>query len=139
MVVNRKVTGRASSVPAGLAAGAITALGITLVTSLFVAYLVSGEYIGQDKIGYGAIFVLLMASAIGSWFAIRKIKKMPIQMAALSGLLFYVMLLSMTALFFGGQFNGMAVTLVFVLVGSGAGGIMASARSKKQKQKYHKF
>ena len=139
MVANRKVTGRASSVPAGLAAGVITAMGITLLTSLLVAYLVSGEFIEQDKIGYGAIAVLLLSSGIGARLAITKIKKMPIQIAALCGLLFYIVLLLMTALFFGGQFDGMGVTLVVVLLGSGAGGIMTSGKPKRQKRKYHKF
>ena len=64
---------------------------------------------------------------------------MPIQIAALCGLLFYVVLLLMTALFFGGQFDGMGVTLVVVLLGSGAGGIMTSGKPKRQKRKYHKF
>ena len=139
MVVNRKVTGRASSVPAGLATGALMGLAITLLSSAFAAYMMSREILTQDKIGYSAMVILILSSCVGAWITASRIKKMPLQMAAASGLLFYVLLLSMTALFFDGQYDAMGVTLVMVLIGSGAGGILASGVPKRRKRKYHKI
>ena len=139
MVLNRKVTGRASSVPAGLVAGVLCELVLTLIISVVSAYLVSAEFVSQDKIGYCAIAVLIMSSIVGTTVTIKRIKKMPIQMAAINGLLFYGLLLAMTALFFGGQYDGMGITLLVVALGSGVGGIMASRKSNRRKQKYYKI
>lgn len=139
MVVNRKVTGRASSVPAGLVTGALTALAITLITSYLAAFMVSRELLDRDMFGYCAIAMLILASFVGSKVAVAKIKKMPLRMAAASGLVLYVLLLSITALFFDGQYDAMGVTLVVVLIGSEAGGMLASGKPKRRKQKYHKI
>lgn len=139
MVVNQKVTGRASSVPAGLATGALTGLAITLITSYLAAYMASRELLDRDVFGYCAMAVLILASFVSAKVAVAKIKKLPLQMAAASGLLLYVLLLSMTALFFGGRYDALGVTLVLVLIGSGAGGILASGKPKRRKQKYHKI
>lgn len=139
MVVNQKVTGRASSVPAGLATGGLTGLAIMLIISYLAAYMASRELLDRDMFGYCAMAVLILASFVSAKVAVAKIKKMPLQMAAASGLVLYVLLLSMTALFFGGQYDAMGVTLVLVLIGSGAGGILASGKPKRRKQKYHKI
>ena len=139
MVVNRKVTGRASSVPAGLATGTMTGFLIALLLSALAAYLVSCEMLSMNKIGYSAMIVLILSSCIGAWIAGKRIKKMPLQMAVASGLLFYIMLLSMTALCFGGQYGAMGSTLLFVMIGSGAGGVLASGTAIKRKRKYHKI
>ena len=139
MVANRKMTGRASSIPNGLAVGALSGLVISIFASVTAAYLISAEILAQDKIGYCAMVVLMLASFVGAMVADRRIKKMPIQMAAISGLLLYLILLSMTALFFGGQYEGMGVTLLIVMIGSGAGGILSTCIPKRRKQKYHKI
>ena len=139
MVANKKVTGRASSVPGGLASGMLTGLVITLLASAFAAYLASREVLAQDMFGYCAMGVLVLASFAGAAVAVRRIKKMPLQMAVASGLLLYVMLISMTALFFGGQYDAMGITLVLVLIGSGAGGILASGKPVSRKRKYHRI
>jgi hypothetical protein len=139
MVVNQKVTGRASSVPAGLATGALTGLAITLIISYLAAFMASRELLDRDMFGYCAMAVLILASFVSAKVAVAKIKKMPLQMAAASGLVLYVLLLSMTALFFGGQYDALGVTLVLGLIGSGAGGILASGKPKRRKQKYHKI
>ena len=139
MVVNRKVTGRASSVSAGLATGTITGFLLALLLSALAAYLVSCEMLSMNKIGYSAVVVLILSSCVGGWIAAVRIKKMQVKMAAISGLLLYVLLLSMTALFFNGQYDAFGVTLLLVLLGSGAGGILASRKTRRRKLKYHKI
>lgn len=138
MVINRKVTGRASSIPAGLAIGACSSMGITVLLSVLAAGLVSGERIQEGSIGYLAMFILLVASAAGALVAGNKIKKMRLQVAALSAVIYFCLLLGVTALFFGGQYEGMGVTLVMVLLGSGAGGmatVFAGGSGKRYKHK----
>ena len=139
MVVNQKVTGRASSVPGGLATGVTIGLGITLITSYLAAFMASRELLDRGAFGYCAIAVLLLASFVDAKIAVAKIKKMPLKMAAASGLLLYVLLLSLTALFFGGQYDAMGATLIVVLIGSGAGGVLCPGKPGRGKRKYHKI
>ena len=53
MVVNRKVTGKTSSMPAGLAMAAAVSLGTTLILASVIAKLVSSEKLAEEHIGYG--------------------------------------------------------------------------------------
>lgn len=140
MVVNQKVTGRASSVPVGLAIGAGMSLGITLLLSVLAAWLISAEYIREEGIGYLVMIILLAASASGGTLAGYKIKKMKMQVSALTGVIYFALLLALTALFFGGQYEGMGTTLVMVLLGSGAGGMAGSFRTGSfQKSRHRKI
>ena len=138
MAANGKVTGRASSIPAGIATGALLSLAMTLLLSGILAYLVSRETIDLNAIGYCAMVTLIVSAGIGAWVSAKRIKKMPIQMAGICGLVFYMMLLSITALFFGGQYDAMGVTFLAVLAGSGGGGVLSASRPKKVKRKHYK-
>lgn len=117
MVVNQKVTGTASSMPGGLAAGAVVSLVITLAGSVLSGILVSKEMIGESAIGYCALGILLLSSSLGAATAIGRIKHRKLMVCAMSGTLYYGMLLAMTALFFGGQYQGMGVTALAVFCG----------------------
>lgn len=138
MVVNRKLTGRASSLPSGIGTGVLISMTMTLLLSALAAYLISGEIIGQDKTGYCAMITLALSSGAGAWIATGRTKRMPVQTAALCGVGYFLLLLSLTALFFGGQYDGMGVTLIVVVIGSGAGGLLALRRPKRRKQKHYK-
>lgn len=138
MVANRKVTGRASSFPAGIAAGILSGLTLTLLISLFTAYLISAGVVCQDKTGYCAMATLVLSSGTGAWVGAKRIKRMPMQTAALCAAGYFLLLLSLTALFFGGQYDGMGVTFLIVIIGSGAGGVLAAKEPKKRKQKHYK-
>lgn len=119
MVANRKVTGNASSMPAGLAVGSLAALGITFVGSALAGYLVSSERLPESAIGWCAMVILLVSSVLSAAVAVRKIKHRRVYVCALSGVIYYGVLLAMTALFFGGQYQGMGVTALVVLAGCG--------------------
>lgn len=118
MVTKNKATGRASSLPGGLAWGAAVSLGLTLMGSALVAFLVDRGTMGVDGIGYGALVILVISSLGGAWVAWKKIKRLRLQVCLISGGIYYFMLLGMTILFFGGQFCGMGVTALMVACGS---------------------
>ena len=118
MIINRKATGRASSMPIGVLAGGACALAGTMLTSAVLAKLVDMEIIPQDKIGYGIMALLLLCAFLGANEACRRVKRQYLIVSAISAGFYYSMLLSVTALFFGGQYSGMGVTAVLVLCGS---------------------
>ena len=124
--MNQKMTGRASTIPGGLAIGETVGMLITLLIVVVGAVLVSNEVIDFENIGYCSMIALVLGSVTGAVTAVKKIKRRKFLMGVLSGVVYYLMLLMVTALFFGGQYRGMGVTLLLVLGGSIAGAIMAN-------------
>ena len=130
MTLNGKVTGRAMTMPAGIAVGCGGAALVTAAGSALVAKLISDEVLVDTAIGYGAMLIVLLASALGAAVSAAKVKRRRLQVCLLSGLVYYGMLLGMTALFFGGQYQGMGVTALLVLAGTGTV-ILLGTREKK--------
>lgn len=119
MVTNRKISGKAATLPGGVGIGAVTALGWTLVGSAVLAKLIELEKLPETAVGYGAMVILLTASFLGAVIAYHKVKKHRAQVSLLTGAAYYLTLLAMTALFFDGQYTGMGVTALVILAGSG--------------------
>lgn len=118
MIRNHIATGRALSIPAGLATGLCISLVTTLILSALLAKLVSTEKVEWGNIGYGIMIILLLTSVIGSKATCIMIKRRKLIGCLLAGLLYWLSLIMITALFFGGQYDGMGVTGFIVLCGS---------------------
>lgn len=117
---NRKNDGRAMTLPGGSLAGAFCALMWTLAAAGILSWLIQKEYLSENAVGYGSMIILLSASVIGGIAAQKKVKRRRLACGLLSGLEYFLMLLAMTALFFGGQYRGFGVTALLVFGGSGA-------------------
>ena len=120
MTYNRKVTGRALSAPASFGIGICFSLGITLILSIILAKLISSEKLEWSNVGYGIIAILLISSVIGSKITCVALKRRKIMSCLISGVLYWLGLLMITALFYGGQYSGIGVTGVIILCGSAA-------------------
>lgn len=134
MVVNQKVTGTAKSMPGGLAAGWAASALVTLLGAIVVAYLLDSEIMQMSAIGYGAMFILLAASVLGALLAYRCIRRQRLVVCLVSGGIYFLSLLALTALFFGGQYEGIGVTGLVILGGSLAVGLLGL----KQKRGGHR-
>ena len=66
MLMNRKPTGRAASMPVGLACGAAASLSITLFASAMIAKMVETENLVESGVGYGIMMTLMTASFFGA-------------------------------------------------------------------------
>lgn len=139
MVVNRKTTGTALSMPAGLGMGTLISAGITLLGAMVVAWLVSRETIPESSVGYGTIVILLLSSILGSWAAVKKVKRQRLVVSLLTGLCYFLLLLACTALFFGGQYSGIGVTAIVILASSAAVGLMGLKGEGGHKMKRKKY
>lgn len=142
MVINKKITGRAQPMPAGFAIGLAVGLTLTLVGTSIVANMILSEKIAESAIGYGAIVILLISSAIDAWLAAALIKRRWMIVCLGAGGIYYLTLLGITALFFGGQYQGMGVTALVVLGGCGAVGVLGlkgeNAGGKRRKKYRHR-
>ena len=133
MTVNRKVTGTAVTMPVGIGIGCGISLILTILGAGVVAKLISMEVLQETAIGYGAMMIILAATICGGAIAVHKVKKRMLLVSALVGAIYYTVLLAMTALFFGGQYQGMGVTAMLVLAGCGVVVLMSSREKKPRK------
>ena len=128
---HQRVTGRAASVPGGMAAGGVTSLMSTVTLAAVLAKLVSVGILDQEKIGYGIMVLLMTASFLGATVAQWRIQRRRSLMCMISGGIYFLMLLSITALFFGGQYTGIGATALMVLAGTGIAALRAGRAAEK--------
>ncbi len=112
-----KVSGKALGIPAGIAIGDLVSLIISIAGAAVSAWLVSSGKIGEGGIGYAAMIVVALAAAVGAWISTALIKRLRLQMCMLSGGCYFLTLLAITALFFGGQYQGIGVIAIVILCG----------------------
>ena len=135
MVKTKKTTGRAASIPAGLASGALVNILITLMLTAVIAKMVQSGLLSQDQIGYGIMFLLFFSSVAGAMTAQSRVKHRRMLVSLLSGLIYIVILLSVTALFFGGQYAGFGVTVLLIMGGTGTVAILSGSRGGRPHKK----
>lgn len=139
MVVNKKVTGKSKPMAVGLTMGTAISLAVTLLGAAVMANLVLSEKLAEEAIGYGAMVILLLASTLGAWISAGLVKRRWMVVCLGAGGCYYLMLLSITALFFGGQYQGMGVTALLVLGGCGAVGLLGLRGDKSGRKKAKKY
>ncbi len=123
------------SVPMGLALGGGCSLLITILSAALLAWMVDREKLAWEDIGYGIMVTLLLASVLGARLAYGRIKRQQLLVCTLTGVVYLGMLLSITALSFGGQYDGALVSAVLILGGSGAAGLIPVGGHRKTARK----
>ena len=114
---NRKQSGRAVAMPVGLIWGTAVSSLVTLVGVIVSAKLIDAGTIQQSGVGYAVLVTLLMSAFLGATVSVRKIKRQILAVCALSGIAYFLILLSTTALFFGGQYEAVGATVLVILGG----------------------
>ena len=112
--------GRAMTIPGGALLGAVYALLWTLIASGLLGWLIQTEQLAEKSVGYGSMVILLTASMLGAGMAYRKVKHQRAIVCLTSGGIYLMLLLAVTALFFGGQYSGFGVTVFLIMGGSAA-------------------
>ena len=138
MVANRKVTGTALSLPAGIGFGLLLSLGMTLLGCALIAWLMLTQKLQEEAIGYASIAVLALASAAGAFLSAGLVKRMRAQVCLMTGAGYYLVLLGCNALIFGGQYAGLGVTAVVIFLGCGCAALFGIVRQKGSKGKFRK-
>lgn len=118
MTVNRKPTGRASSIPAGLGWGTAVSMAMTFLGAAAVAKLIDGGMMDWSKCGYGVLGILLLSAWMGALVAAGKIRRMRLSVCMAMGGIYFCCLMLITALFFGGQYSGVGETALLIFCGS---------------------
>ncbi len=130
MVMDRKPTGRTSSMAGGLTAGGCVSLTTTLAAVALLAKLVDMERVAWENVGYGIAAALLLSSYLGAITAYGKIRRQRLMVCTAAGAVYFGILLSVTALFFGGQYEAVGVTAALVFGGSTTAGLIGLREQK---------
>ena len=128
-----KGTGRAMTMPGGIAVGTGISLCVTMALSLVVAWLVERGILRQENVGYGVMGVLLLSSAWGSAVAKSKVERKKNVVCLAAGGCYFLSLLAITASIFGGQYSAVGVTGLLILGGSGVAALMGSRVRRRGK------
>lgn len=131
MLVNQKPTGRTMTIPGGLAVGTLTGLAVTVALSALLALLVNMELIERDNTGYAIMLLLLTSSAAASAIAYRRIRRRKLPVYIMAGVAYFLSLLAVTALFFGGQFHGVYACAAMVAAGSMGAFLLSGKRNQR--------
>ena len=131
--------GKAASIPAGILTGGITGLAISVAGAMLAGKMLDLEWIPMTSIGYLAMVILLVSAYTASQSAWARVKHKRAAVSMGAGGSYYLMLLAVTALFFGGQYTGMGVTALLVLAGSGSSVLIGLYRKQPgNRGKYRK-
>ena len=128
----KKQTGQAPSTVRAIGYGTALATIWTLVCAMILAKLIDGEVLAMEKVGYGSMATQLSAVFVGATAAYRRGGHMGMSCGQAVGLSYYLLLLLVNALFFGGHFTGMGITLMLVALASG-GAVLAAGRGSGRK------
>lgn len=134
MAATIKSNGKASSIPAGLAIAALVSMVITLMLSSVIAVYINSEKISWIQSGYWIMGMLFLASYVGGKCAFASIKRQKIAVSIMSGILYWGLLLCVTALFFGGDYGSVWETAGIIGAGSG----VAALVSVPKRRSYHR-
>jgi len=136
MGIKKKTSAKtAASLPVGIGLGVLVSFIVTLIGAGAVTHLVATEAMEENSIGYGVIGVLLIASMIGAWFAASQTKRLRLQVCLLEGVGYFLALIATTALFFGGQYQGVWASGITILLGCMIMAIVPMFGQRKMKVK----
>jgi len=136
MAITRNHTGKATSVPGGLAVAGLTSIMTTVTFSAIIAGFLEKEIITWHHAGYWIMAMLFVASFAGSKMAYVSIKRQRLIISIMSGMLYWGLLLCITAMFFGGNFSAIWETSGIIAAGSGTAALVSIPYRKKQKKKH---
>lgn len=135
MATRIKPTGKTNSVPGGLAIAAFVSMMITFTLSAIIAGLLNTEKITWMQAGYWIMGMLFLASFVGGECAFVSIKRQRFAISIMSGVLYWGLLLCVTALFFGGDFGAVWETAGIIGAGSGVAALISVPKRKKYRKK----
>lgn len=132
----KKPTGRAPSLGKSVAVGVALGAAWTVLCAVIIAKLVDSEVLAMENIGYGSMVAVLSAVFMGASLAGKRAGHMVVQASAISGVAYFVCLLLVNALFFGGSYTGLGITAVLIAVAT-ALALLAAGKGRPAKRRRH--
>lgn len=138
MTAGQRTQGKVRSVPVSMLLSVGGELPLMIILCWVLAKLIDTELIPETTLPYGVWGILLISSFTGAQIACKRVGKYKLLCCLLSGCVFMGSLLSMTALFFEGQYDAVGGTVSAILLGCLLGILpvcLQKSRRKKRRKK----
>ena len=124
-----------------LAVSVVIGMGISVAVSLLGAIVITvltmNEMIADQTIDYCVLALILIASIVGNLVSMLLEKRKLMIISIATSIAFALVLLAITAMFFEGQYHGVAATLL-VIIGGGISSMLIVGRAISRPKSYHK-
>ena len=117
MKAKRFYNGKRGSVLSGFTTGILASILVLMLGSVLLAKFLSAELISEDATDYGVMIILILASYIGSSISYGRIRQRRLWVCLSSGAVYLLILLSMTAVFFDGEYAGVGSKILLIFCG----------------------
>ena len=134
MTSGKKVTGKAVPFPLGVITGVSVSAIVTLIMCAALTWFVLNGAIKEITVGYVSLVILILAAMLGAITATGRIKRRRMLASLATGISFLLVLLLTTAVFFGGQYQGVIASSIAVLAGSVGAGAMGNRKGNGYKK-----
>ena len=98
--------------------GLLVSSALTAAACAGSAALMDAGRIGVEAVGYAAMGILLASTFLGSVVALRLVRRRRLMVAGIHGAGYYLILLLINGLLYGGAISGAGVTALVILTGS---------------------
>ena len=112
-----------ASIPAAVFLGTVVSTAVTLIGAVVVAALISNAIISDNSIGYSVLLLALVSAFLGCSASILIARRRLLIVSICTAIVFLLVLLSVTAIFYGGQYSGIPAT-VLVILGGGISSVL---------------
>lgn len=135
----KKQVGRSPSVAKAALTGTGVAIALALLCAAVVAKLLDSEVLRMESVGYASMIAHICSVFIGARTAMSRVGNMGQTVAMITGAAYYVCLLLVNALFFGGSFTGLGTTLILVVLSAAASILTAGKGRMRSGRKRYKI
>ena len=126
---------KGAGIPVGVLTGVLVDVMIMLLSAFVLAWLITAEKMPLDAAGYAAAIVLFLSAFSGALAASKIVKRLRAQICLMTGGAYYLILLVMTAVFFGGQYRDCGIAAILVSGGCGSAALLGIKEKKTRKGK----
>jgi putative membrane protein (TIGR04086 family) len=132
-------SGQALSLSRAVFRGLGLAVSAAFLGAAVLAKLVDMEVMKMESTGYGIMAIHLLSVFLGATTPIGRVGKEGAAAAAVIGAGYYLCLLAVNGLFFGGQTEGLGVTAFLVALAAGSAVLTSGGRGGKRRAVRYKI
>lgn len=137
--MTKKVKGTAVPILAGVSVGVGVGVIFSVILSIVLTTLILSGRINDACVGYWVMGILCASSIWGGLISTLKVKRRWLLVCMLTGGLYYLLLTIATALFFGGNYQGIGVGGAMIFMGSLLSGALGMRLRKRHGERYKSY
>ncbi len=134
----KRIKGKQLSLPIGIAIGIFISVTITIAGAMLLGGLIDAQKMPLESLDTTTAVIHLIAAFAGSWISYLVTKKMRLMVSAITAGGYLIVLCGMTALIFGGRYQGFGLGILMVFAGLLLS-ILLGMKGKKGSIRKHKI